>query len=124
MSKIGPYNERDLGDKLQSISIEDMQIYHLQRMKKYRIYTIVAFVMAIISSITFFVFVSLRIITGIIAVVGIVVISFTNYERKKWVRLYENLLYQKRRRAKIHKDQDQIKSPHPDKFKKLTKKKK
>ncbi len=124
MSKIGPFREPDLGDKLQSISIEEMQAYHIKRTKKYRIYTIVAFALAIISSITFFAFTSLRIFTGILAVVGIVVITYTNFERKKWVRLYENLLYQKRKRAKVHQDQENYQSPHPDKYKKLTKKKK
>ena len=124
MSKIGPFREPDLGDKLQSISIEDMQAYHKKRVKKYRIYTIVAFVLAIISSITFFALSSLRILTGILAVIGIIIISLTNFERKKWIRLYENLLYQKRKRAKVHQDQDHYSSPHPDKYTKLTKKKK
>lgn len=116
MSHIGPFTARDLGDKLQNISLDEMQKFHLHRMKKYRLYTIIAFVIAILSTVIYFVFPSIRILTGILAILGFILIVLTKFKQQNWVRLYENLIYTKKRREKIVKKQDKTSHPHKTKF--------
>lgn len=121
MSKIGPYSAHELGDKLQKIPIDEMQTYHLKRMKKYRWFTIGAVVWAILCTVGFFLWKDYRIFTGIAAVFGVIFISYTKFEQQKWIRLYENLLYAKNRREKIQLEQAKKKNPHPDKYQRARK---
>ena len=49
MSKIGPYDKGDLAEKLVTISDEEMQVFHKNRMKNYRLYYILAIFLGILS---------------------------------------------------------------------------
>ncbi|WP_457556985.1 hypothetical protein [Candidatus Harpocratesius sp.] len=124
MSKIGSFSERELGDKLQNVSIEEMQKFHKKRMKKYRILIIFAIIWAIFCTISFFVFPNYRLYTGIGAIVGVIFISYTKYDQNRWIRLFENLVYFKNKREKIHKDEEQRKHPYTDKYRRVSLKKK
>ncbi|MHA1777713.1 MAG: hypothetical protein ACTSWC_13165 [Promethearchaeota archaeon] len=112
MSKIGPFSPYEIGDKLQKIPLDEMKAYHLKRIKKYRWYTIGAVVWAILCTVAFFLFVNLRIYTAIAAIIGVIAISYTKFEQRKWIRLYENLLYFKKRREKIHSEKNKSKNPY------------
>ncbi|MCF2138609.1 MAG: hypothetical protein K9W44_00970 [Candidatus Lokiarchaeota archaeon] len=124
MSKIGSFSERELGDKLQNVSIEEMQEFHKKRMKKYRIFTILAVLWAVLCSVSFFVFPNYRLYTGVGAIVGLIFISYTKYEQNRWIRLFENLVYFKNKREKIYKDEEQRKHPYTDKYRRVSLQKK
>jgi hypothetical protein len=83
-----------------------MRQYHKKRMRKYRIFVWVAAALAVLSTVFFFAFPAIRILTIILAVIGIGVISITNFQRHRWVRLYENLVYAKKHREKVKKEME------------------
>ena len=98
MSKIGPYDKRDLADKLVNISDEEMQTFHKNRMKNYRFYYIIAIILGILSVV--FIFLKISWISITCAVIGFVIVNITSFKRNKWKRVYENLIYLKKERQK------------------------
>ena len=98
MSKIGPYNKGDLAEKLVNISDEEMQIFHKNRMKNYRLFYILAIVLGIISVV--FIFINIPWISITSAVIGFIIVNFVSFKRNRWKRIYENLIYLKKERQK------------------------
>src|SRR6056297_752921 len=92
--KIGPFNEKELKAHLQKIPISEIKKYNDQRMEKYRILTRIAYVLRILAIIVFFVHYWLTII---IAVIGIIIITYTLFQRSRWRNLYENFMYFKKK---------------------------
>ena len=114
-------DERTLKSKLANIPEREMLDYHTQRMKQYRVYFIIALACGIVSGISFFVFPDLTWISGIFAVLGIIILGWGSYERKRWKQLFENLLYLKRHQQTQqdeHSDQDKRYSNKYDRLKK------
>ncbi|MHA1476443.1 MAG: hypothetical protein ACTSPA_05090 [Promethearchaeota archaeon] len=98
MSKIGPYDKRDLAEKLITISDEEMQIFHKNRMKNYRFYYIVAIILGVLSVV--FIFLKISWISITFALIGFVIVNITSFKRNRWKRIYENLIYLKKERQK------------------------
>lgn len=108
MSKIGPYDKRNLAEKLVTISDEEMQTFHKNRMKNYRLYYILAILLGILSVV--FIFLKLSWISITCAVIGFVIVNITSFKRNKWKRVYENLIYLKKERQKTLNEMDKGKN--------------
>ena len=115
MSKIGPYDKKDLAEKLLNISDEEMQTFHKNRMKNYRLYYILAIGLGILSVV--FIFLKISWISITCAAVGFIIVNITSFKRNKWKRIYENLIYLKKERQK--KMNEMEKGKKKDKFNRL-----
>jgi DNA integrity scanning protein DisA with diadenylate cyclase activity len=115
MSKIGPYIKKDLAEKLVTISDEEMQIFHKNRMKNYRFYYIVAIILGVLSVI--FIFLKISWISITCALIGFVIVNITSFKRNKWKRIYENLIYLKKERQKTLNEMN--KGKKKDKYRRL-----
>ena len=114
MSKIGPYDKRDLTEKLVTISDEEMQIFHKNRMKYYRFYYILAIILGILSIV--FIFLKIPWISITCAAIGFVIVNITSFKRNKWKRIYENLIYLKKEKQKKLNEMDKEKGKKSDKY--------
>jgi DNA integrity scanning protein DisA with diadenylate cyclase activity len=112
MSKIGPYDKKDLAEKLVNISDEEMQTFHKNRMKNYRLYYILAIILGVLSVIFIFLRISWISITS--AVIGFIIVNIVSFKRNRWKRIYENLLYLKKERQKKKNEMD--KGKNKDKY--------
>ena len=108
MSKIGPYDKKDLAEKLVNISDEEMQTFHKNRMKNYRLYYILAIILGVLSVI--FIFLRISWISITCAVIGFIIVNIVSFKRNRWKRIYENLLYLKKERQKIMNEMDKEKN--------------
>jgi Ca2+-dependent lipid-binding protein len=99
MSKtIGPYAEKDLKEKLVQISDSEIQNYNRSRIIKNRILYILALFFAIIGVVcVFFNYIWISMILGFI---GIGMIQVGRYNRERWNRTYENLMYLRNERQR------------------------
>ncbi len=114
MSKIGPYDKKDLAEKLVTISDEEMRAFHKKRMDKYRLYYIIVIILAILSVV--FILLKITWISITCAVIGFVIVNITSFKRNKWKRVYENLIYLKKERQKTLKEMDKGKAKNRDKY--------
>ena len=96
MPKIGPYDERELSDRLAQISLAEMQAFDTARRKKLRIYYLLALILGIAS--VPMLFLKLQILGLAAAVIGFILLSYGVYKRMVWIRLYQNLVYMKKQR--------------------------
>ena len=115
MSKIGPYDKKDLAEKLITISDEEMRVFHKKRMNNYRMYYIIAIILGILSVV--FIFIKISWISITCAVIGFIIANITSFKRNKWKRVYENLIYLKKERQKTLNDMD--KGKNKDKYSRL-----
>jgi len=104
MSKIGPYDKKDLAEKLGTISDEEMQTFHKNRMKNYRLYYILAIILGVLSVI--FIFLKISWISITCAVIGFIIVNIVSFKRNRWKRIYENLLYLKMNEMDKGKNKD------------------
>ena len=114
MSKIGPYDKGDLAEKLVTISDEEMQTFHKNRMKNYRYYYIIAIILGILSVV--FIFLKIAWISITCAVIGFIIVNITSFKRNKWKRVYENLIYLKKEKQKKINEMDKNKGKNKDKY--------
>ena len=112
MSKIGPYDKKDLAEKLVTISDEEMQTFHKNRMKNYRLYYILAIFLGVLSVV--FIFLKISWISIMCAVIGFIIVNIVSFKRNRWKRVYENLLYLKKERQKKMNEMD--KGKNKDKY--------
>ena len=112
MSKIGPYDKKDLAEKLLNISDEEMQTFHKNRMKNYRLYYILAIILGVLSVV--FIFLKISWISITCAVIGFIIVNIVSFKRNRWKRIYENLLYLKKERQKKKNEID--KGKNKDKY--------
>ena len=98
MSKIGPYDKRELADKLVTISDEEMAAFHKKRMDTYRLYYILVIFLAILSVV--FIFLKISWISIACAVIGFIIVNIVSFKRNQWKRVYENLIYLKKEKQK------------------------
>ena len=112
MPHFGPYSEHTIVDKLTQISEQEMLAYYKLRMKRYQKWYIVALLIGILAVGVFFVFSEHQWITWVLVVGGVLLVGGVTFARDRWKRLFENLLYMKRKREKTLKD-----IQHPLKFK-------
>lgn len=112
MGTYGKFKEHELAQTLQNVSEEEIMQYHKNRMKKYRFYTIIALIFAVLSTIALIFLYELFWISIILAVIGFLLFGYTTFEREKWKRLLENLLYLKRKRKQALEEQAREKDPH------------
>ena len=104
MPKIGPYSERDLADKLTKISEQEMLAYYKLRIKRYQKWYVVAILLGILAVVVFFVLSEQRWFTWVLVAGDLMLLGGVTFSRDRWKRLFENLLYTKRKREKIIKD--------------------
>ena len=112
MSKIGPYDKKDLAEKLVTISDEEMQTFHKNRMKNYRLYYILAIFLGVLSVV--FIFLKISWISITCAVIGFIIVNVVSFKRNRWKKIYENLLYLKKERQKKMNEMD--KGKNKDKY--------
>ena len=116
MPKYGKLDERDLADKLLKVSEEEMMKFHKQRMKNYRIYYIIPLILGIICTLIYILVYQIIWIAIILSVTGIVILSIGSFKRLKWKRLFENMLYLKRKREKTIEKMKSQRNPYPNKY--------
>jgi len=104
MPKIGPYSERDLADKLTKISEQEMLAYYKLRIKRYQKWYIVAILIGVLAVVVFFVLSEQRWFTWVLVVGDLMLLGGVTFSRDRWKRLFENLLYTKRKREKVLKE--------------------
>ncbi|MHA1746434.1 MAG: hypothetical protein ACTSWW_10570 [Promethearchaeota archaeon] len=104
MPKIGPYSERDLADKLTKISEQEMLVYYKIRMKRYQKWYVVAILIGVLAVVVFFVLSEQRWFTWVLVVGDLMLLGGVTFSRDRWKRLFENLLYTKRKREKVLKE--------------------
>ena len=121
MPEFGSLTERDLAEKLVNIPKEEMEEYHRQRVKKYRWFYITAVIFGVFSIVSLFLGDTWKIIGIILAVLGILIVAYGSYQRKQWIRIYENLLFVKKKREKAIMEQEKGKKIQSGKYNKLKK---
>ena len=104
MPKIGPYSERDLADKLTKIPEQEMLAYYKLRMKRYQKWYVVAILIGVLAVVVFFVLSEQRWFTWTLVVGDLMLLGGVTFSRDRWKRLFENLLYTKRKREKTLKE--------------------
>ena len=100
MPEYGKYTEKQLANQLVKIPKEEMVAFHKQRMKKYRWFFIFALICGILALIGFFFGNPWRWIGMGFAIVGIFLLALGSFKRKKWIRIYENMMYLKHQKLK------------------------
>jgi hypothetical protein len=119
MPEFGPYSERELADKLVKIPEEEILEFHKEKMKKFRIYYAIALFIGI-ASVAFVIIGSFWKWVGTgIAVAGIVVFSYVTYQKKRWERIVENMMYVKLKREKTIDVKEKHTHKHPSKYDKI-----
>jgi len=125
MGAYGKLKEHELAQTLQNVSEDEIMAYHTNRMKKYRINSIVAIILAVLSTLSMIFLWDIIWLSIGLAVLGFFLYGYTSFEREKWKRLLDNLLYLKRKRKQDIEDLTREKDPHfaKDKYARITKKK-
>ncbi len=103
---IGPYEEKELMQKLSNVPLEEMENYHTQRIKKYRLFTRLAFLCGVLSIGLWFVKPWL---TALFGITGFIIITLTSFAKNRWLQLYENFRYYKKKGEKHQKESEVVK---------------
>ncbi len=116
MPEYGPFSERDLADKLMNVSDEQMDIFHQQRMKKYRIIYLISVGLGVITVVFLFLGKVFQWVSFGLGIFGLLFFSYGSYKRKQWIRIYENMIYVKRKRTRTIKDQKKTERKQGSKY--------
>lgn len=109
-------SDKDLADKLVKISDEEIKIYHRQRQKKAKRYYWIALIcgIAVIPCLIY----SIYWLMLILGIGGICMIQLGRYERMRWQRIYENLMYLRNQRKKSINEVEESKKKSGYKYQK------
>ena len=112
---------RELEDKLIKIPESEMIEYHEARMKKFRYYYIGIVIFAVLC-VVFFILGDVWMWIGMaIAIVDFFLTSYVTYRRKKWIRIFENMIYIKRKREKTIASKEKFTQKHGNKYDRIKK---
>lgn len=113
----GNIPDKELADKLVKISDYEIKSYHRQRQKKVKSFYIGALIcgIAVIPCLIY----SIYWLMLILGIGGIFLVQIGRYERLRWQRIYENLMYLRNQRQKSTKEMEESKKKTGYKYQKM-----
>ncbi|MHA1585418.1 MAG: hypothetical protein ACTSWL_09195 [Promethearchaeota archaeon] len=124
MINSGIMGERGIYERLKNVPESEMLEFNKKRTRKYRLFYLIALIVAIIPALLFFFVKNLDWLAITLAVLDFGFFSIVSFQRRRWKRIFENLLYMKRRSTIQTEKQEKFDHPHPDKYQGLKTKKK
>lgn len=94
MPKWGSLEQDELQIKLSKVPEQQMDAYHQERVKKYRLYTRISYVFGVLAVVMYWVS---MFYVWTFAVAGFILISITGFSRGRWVRTYHSLVSLRKR---------------------------
>ncbi|HMF31598.1 MAG TPA: hypothetical protein VKK79_09300 [Candidatus Lokiarchaeia archaeon] len=110
----GSLSKRDLAEKLARCSDEEIQEYHQKRLKKSKLFYIIALACGI-AVIPFAIMGNLW-ATIAIGGIGVAFVQVGRYKKAEWLRIYHYLMALRRQQQKSQEDADLRKGPRGAKY--------